>query len=195
MLETERNEYLTLFKSNEGLKERCEACTDEKARSTKEIAGLKKSKLGNYEMQCELDFAKRDYESVSSRCNADELKAKTAFGTHLCNLSDTCEKEIQSANKMGHLRAQSKLREHQNHSIETDPLGKSKKSHCERHEGSSLSSMASVSNRSIFNDKHLAHTLRAWWHQVDATMTILLQGMLAFNIETQSFHQIFYFQT
>ena len=71
-LETERNKYLTLVKSNDGLKERNKICTDDKARLTKKFSGLHKNKIDKHAMQCKLDFAKREHESVSSRCIAAE---------------------------------------------------------------------------------------------------------------------------
>ena len=75
-LETERNKYHTLVKSKEGLKERYKMCTDDKTRLTKEIAGIHKNKLDNHAMQYKLDFAKREYESVSSRSNAKPIYYK-----------------------------------------------------------------------------------------------------------------------
>ena len=44
-LETEWTTHHTLVKSNEGLKERHKTCTDDKARLTKEIAGLPKKNI------------------------------------------------------------------------------------------------------------------------------------------------------
>ena len=75
-IETERSEHLSLAKSNEGLKERCKMRTGEKARLTKEVVYLEKSKPDNHAMQCKLEFAKREHESVPSRYNAAELKVK-----------------------------------------------------------------------------------------------------------------------
>ena len=123
-LEAERNECHTLVESNEGLKERHKTCTDDKIRLAKEIVGLRKNQLDNQAMQCKLDFAKRAHESMSSRCNAAELKVKNADDSHLRNVYDTCKQETQSTNKMGCFRTQSKLREHRNHSIKTDSIGK-----------------------------------------------------------------------
>ena len=118
-LEAERTKYHTLVKSNKGLKERYKICTDHNIKLSKEIATLHKNKLDNVAMQCKLDFAKREYESVSEKYNAGEQKAKATYDDHLRNISDTCKQEVASSNKMGYLHAQSKLKEHRNHSIKT----------------------------------------------------------------------------
>ena len=101
-LATERNKNLNIVKSNEGLKERHETRVDEKDFLSKEVTGLCKNKLGENAMQVELDFAKRELDSASLRCNAADPKAKIACDAHLRNDSDTCKQNIQSTNKTGY---------------------------------------------------------------------------------------------
>ena len=132
---------------------------------------------------------------MSSGCNATELKANTACDAHLRNVSNTCKKHMQPANKMGCLHAQLKLRECLNKSMKTDALGKLQNVHCKSHKSSSFSSMSSIPNRSNFPGKGSRSCVKSMVAPSRRRNDNISPRTIEVQHGNSTCHQIYHFQT